>query len=126
MALPLILGTGVDYSLFMQLALRRHGGSLAAARRSVGRALWLCGGAAVAGFGSLGFSSNAGMASLGQICAVGLAGNMLISIFLLPVWWKMLAGRKKRCGRRAAGAVPILPGAIWKWAWVWPGISRSR
>jgi lauroyl/myristoyl acyltransferase len=114
MALPLILGTGVDYSLFMQLALRRHGGSLEAARRSVGRALWLCGGAAVAGFGSLGFSSNAGMASLGQICAAGLAGNMLISIFLLPVWWKILAGRKDE----TAAAAPAAPshfyrGAIW-------------
>jgi uncharacterized protein len=115
MALPLILGTGVDCSLFMQLALRRHGGSLAAARRSVGRALWLCGGAAVAGFGSLGFSSNAGMASLGQICAAGLAGNMLISIFLLPVWWKILAGRT----RESAIAAPPAPsqfyrGAIWR------------
>ena len=28
MALPLMLGTGVDYSIFMQLALRRHGGDL--------------------------------------------------------------------------------------------------
>jgi predicted RND superfamily exporter protein len=115
MALPLILGTGVDYSLFMQLALRRHGGSLEAARRSVGRALWLCGGAAVAGFGSLGFSSNAGMASLGQICAAGLAGNMLISIFLLPVWWKMLAGGKDE---KAAAAPPapsnFYRGAIWR------------
>jgi predicted exporter/lauroyl/myristoyl acyltransferase len=115
MALPLLLGTGVDYSLFMQLALRRHGGSLAAARRSVGRALLLCGGTAVAGFGSLGFSSNAGMASLGQVCAAGLAGNMLISIFLLPVWWKILAGQKQN----PAVAGPPSPsqlygGTIWK------------
>ncbi len=114
MALPLILGTGVDYSLFMQLALRRHSGSLAAARRSVGRALWLCGGAAVAGFGSLGFSSNAGMASLGQICAVGLAGNMLISIFLLPVWWKMLAGRTRDSAPAAPTPSQFYRGAIWK------------
>jgi uncharacterized protein len=115
MALPLLLGTGVDYSLFMQLALRRHGGSLAAARRTVGRALLLCGGTAVAGFGSLGFSSNAGMASLGQICAAGLAGNMLISIFLLPVWWKTLACQKQK----TAGARPLSPsqlygGTIWR------------
>jgi predicted exporter/lauroyl/myristoyl acyltransferase len=114
MALPLILGTGVDYSLFMQLALRRHGGSLVAARRSVGRALWLCGGAAVAGFGSLGFSSNAGMASLGQICAVGLAGNMLISIFLLPVWWKVLTGRKHDPAHAAPAPSQFYRGAIWK------------
>jgi hypothetical protein len=49
MALPLMLGTGVDYTLFIQLALRRHGGDLVAVRRSVGRALmwpgsvhWAC------------------------------------------------------------------------------------
>jgi predicted RND superfamily exporter protein len=107
MALPLILGTGVDYSLFMQLALRRYGGSLIAARQSVGRALLLCGGTAVAGFGSLGLSSNAGMSSLGQVCATGLAGNMLISIFLLPVWWKKLADRKQ-------GPSQLYHGFTWK------------
>lgn len=88
MAIPLILGTGVDYSLFMLLALRRHGGDLAIAYASVGRALLLCGGTAIAGFGSLGLSSNAGMASLGQVCAIGIACNMLIAIFLLPRWWQ--------------------------------------
>ncbi len=96
MALPLILGTGVDYSIFMQLALRRHGGDLRLAHRSVGRALLLCGGTAIAGFGSLGFSSNAGMSSLGRVCAVGIAGNMLFSIFLLPTWWKFFAGRDNK------------------------------
>lgn len=89
MAIPLILGTGVDYSIFMQLALRRYAGDLAVAYRSVGRALLLCGGTAVAGFGSLALSSNAGMASLGQECAVGIGSNMLIAIFLLPVWWRV-------------------------------------
>jgi len=88
MALPLILGTGVDYSIFMQLALRRHHGDLFMAYRSVGRALLLCGGTACAGFGSLAFSTNAGMGSLGQLCAVGIGSNMLISIFILPVWWR--------------------------------------
>jgi predicted exporter/lauroyl/myristoyl acyltransferase len=92
MALPLILGTGVDYSIFMQLALRRHHGSLRQAQRSVGRALLLCGGTAIAGFSSLGLSSNAGMASLGRVCAVGIAGNVLLSVLALPVWWKALCG----------------------------------
>jgi uncharacterized protein len=93
MAVPLVLGTGVDYSIFMQLALRRHYGDLRMGYQSVGRALLLCGGTAVAGFGSLGLSSNVGMASLGRICAVGIGSNMLIAIFLLPVWWKLSAGR---------------------------------
>ncbi len=94
MAVPLVLGTGVDYGLFTQLALRRHHGDLALAYRSVGRALLLCGGTAIAAFASLGLSSNAGMASLGQVCAVGIACNMLIAVYLLPVWWQWLAGTK--------------------------------
>jgi uncharacterized protein len=94
MGLPLILGTGVDYSIFMQLALRRYHGDLNVAHRAVGRALLLCGGTAAAGFGALTFSSNAGMASLGQVCAVGIASNMLISVFLLPTWWAILTNKK--------------------------------
>ena len=95
MALPLMLGTGVDYTLFIQLALRRHGGDLVAVRRSVGRALMLCGATAVAGFGSLAFSSNLGMASLGKVCAVGIGTNMLISVFLLPSWWWLFRPKSK-------------------------------
>jgi KDO2-lipid IV(A) lauroyltransferase len=50
----------------------------------------LCGATAMAGFGSLGFSSNPGMASLGRVCAVGIGANMIISVFLLPAWWVWL------------------------------------
>jgi predicted RND superfamily exporter protein len=94
MGLPLILGTGVDYSIFMQLALRRYHGDLHMAHRAVGRALLLCGCTAAAGFGALTFSSNAGMASLGQDCAVGIGSNMLISVFLLPTWLATLTIKK--------------------------------
>jgi len=106
MALPLILGTGVDYSIFMQLALRREGGDLRRAHRSVGRALLLCGATAITGFGSLGMSNNAGMSSLGRVCAVGIAGNMLFSVLLLPVWWKYLVGDKIRPAPAAGPAAP--------------------
>ena len=104
MALPLMLGTGVDYSIFMQLALRRHGGDLRLVRASIGRALLLCGGTAVAGFGSLAWSGNPGMASLGRVCAVGIGANMLIAVYLLPAWWVWLRG-----GSPAAGAGPVPP-----------------
>jgi lauroyl/myristoyl acyltransferase len=99
MAVPLILGTGVDYSIFMQLALRRHGGDLVLVRRSIGRALLLCGGTAIAGFSSLAWSSNPGMASLGKVCAVGIGANMIIAVFLLPVWW--IWARKSAATRSA-------------------------
>ena len=92
MSVPLVLGTGVDYSLFTLLALHRYHGDLAVAYKSVGRALLLCGGTAVAAFASLIWSSNAGMASLGEVCAVGIGFNMLIAVFLLPTWWWKLVG----------------------------------
>jgi predicted RND superfamily exporter protein/lauroyl/myristoyl acyltransferase len=100
MALPLMLGTGVDYTIFIQLALRRHGGDLVAVRHSVGRALMLCGATAMTGFGTLGLSSNPGMASLGWVCAIGIGANMLISVFLLPTWW--LLTRKSHTDGSAA------------------------
>ncbi|HEX7577283.1 MAG TPA: MMPL family transporter, partial [Verrucomicrobiae bacterium] len=117
MALPLMLGTGVDYTIFIQLALRRHGGDLLAVRRSVGRALMLCGGTAVGGFGSLAFSSNLGMASLGRVCAVGIGANALVSIFLLPAWWSMFRGGQCRVtsDTKAHGAQPaIYRGGMWR------------
>jgi predicted RND superfamily exporter protein len=70
--------------------LRRYNGDLRLAHFAVGRALLLCGGTAIAGFGSLALSSNAGMASLGRVCAVGIAANMLIAILLLPTWWQTI------------------------------------
>jgi predicted RND superfamily exporter protein len=88
MALPLLLGMGVDYSIHIQLALRRCRGDLAAVRKSVGRALLLAGTTTVVGFGSLSFSKNAGMASLGQVCALGIALALVIAVYLLPVWWR--------------------------------------
>ena len=116
MALPLMLGSGVDYSIFMQLALRRHNGNMAAAYHSVGRALLLCGGTAVAGFGSLSLSTNAGMASLGEVCAVGIAGNMLVSVFLLPLWWRATAGRNTKALKktRSTGPSALYRSELWR------------
>jgi predicted RND superfamily exporter protein/predicted LPLAT superfamily acyltransferase len=119
MGLPLILGTGVDYSIFMQLALRRHGGRIGMVRRSIGRALLLCGGTAMAGFGSLAWSSNPGMASLGKVCAVGIAANMLISVFLLPAWWitatpKSTAGKPQQDSSARPAPSSFYRAGLWR------------
>lgn len=119
MAIPLILGTGIDYSIFMQLALKRFGGDRAMAYRSVGRALLLCGSTAIAGFGTLGLSSNAGMASLGQVCAIGIAANMIFSVFLLPAWWTKFATPTARPGAEPLSgnsptAVPGAPSSFYR------------
>lgn len=120
MALPLILGTGVDYGIFIQLGLRRHGGDVAVVRHSIGRALLLCGGTAIAGFGSLAWSANVGMASLGKVCAVGILANMLISIYLLPAWWCRTMNRTKlpERGESLPADLPTKPSALYR-AWLW-------
>lgn len=96
MALPLLLGIGVDFSIHIQLALRRHHGDTGFVRRSVGRALLLAGSTTVAGFASLSFASNAGIAALGKVCALGIMCAMLTAVYLLPLWWRMAAERKLR------------------------------
>ncbi len=116
MALPLMLGTGVDYSIFMQLALRRHGGNLGLVRRSIGRALLLCGGTAIAGFGSLAWSGFEGMASLGKVCMIGIGANMLISVFLLPAWWCIACAKPEAASREgpAASGTPPVPSLFYR------------
>jgi predicted RND superfamily exporter protein len=96
MALPLLLGMGVDFSIHIQLALRRHQGDLAFVRRSVGRALLLAGSTTVAGFASLSFASNAGIAALGKVCAVGIICAMLAAVYLLPTWWQRVVVKESR------------------------------
>jgi predicted RND superfamily exporter protein len=95
-ALPLLLGMGVDFSIHIQLGLRRHDGDAGLVRRSVGRALLLAGSTTVAGFASLSLASNAGIAGLGKVCALGIVCAMLTAVYLLPVWWQMVAVHKPR------------------------------
>ncbi|MCZ7635828.1 MAG: MMPL family transporter [Verrucomicrobia bacterium] len=85
-ALPLLLGAGVDYAIHVQLALRRHAGDLSAVLGTTGRALLLCSGTTVAAFGSLAWSSNAGLASLGAVCAAGVACMATTAVGFLPAW----------------------------------------
>jgi uncharacterized protein len=109
MALPLLLGAGIDYSLHVQMALRRHHGSIARLRQTIGRALFLCAATTMAGFGSLTWSSNAGLASLGQVCATGIAFTFVIAVLLLPVWWRSLtmAPSSKSLAKSASEQSPV-------------------
>ncbi|HPU55636.1 MAG TPA: MMPL family transporter, partial [Verrucomicrobiota bacterium] len=102
LAVPLLFGVGVDYTIHMQLALRRHNGNIAAARRTTGRALFLCAGTTIAGFGSNALSNNAGLASLGLVCASGIAIAFFSAVFLLPAWWRAFASRGARAERSSS------------------------
>jgi len=93
MALPLLFGAAIDYGIHIQLALRRHAGDASRVRATVGRAILLCGTSTAAGFGTLAFASNAGLASLGRVCATGILIACLASVTLLPVWWRVFGLR---------------------------------
>jgi predicted RND superfamily exporter protein len=87
----------VDYTIHVQLSLRRHAEDIAAVCRTTGRALLLCAGTTIAAFGSLAWSSNAGLASLGTVCAVGVACMLVTALCFLPAW--RYAARRHRSQR---------------------------
>ncbi len=108
-AFPLLLGTGIDYSIHMLIALKRHHGDLFEIRRGIGRALLFCGGSSAIGFGSLAIANNIGLASLGQVCAMGILITMVSAIYFLPAWWRwmFLSGEERGVKRRgSAKATP--------------------
>ncbi|HEY1174412.1 MAG TPA: MMPL family transporter [Verrucomicrobiae bacterium] len=92
MALPLLLGSAEDYSIHLQLALRRARGDWKETWHSTGKAVLLCSSTTIIGFGSLAFSRNAGLASLGQVCSLGIVCAIAVSLLLLPRMWQICAG----------------------------------
>ncbi|MDF1815560.1 MAG: MMPL family transporter [Verrucomicrobiales bacterium] len=88
--LPLLFGTGLDFGIHMIFALRRSGGDLHVVKNGISKALLFCGTSSAIGFGSLAFASAHGLASLGQICAAGLLINMVVAVWLLPRWYRMI------------------------------------
>lgn len=85
-AVPLLLGAGVDYSIHVQLALRRADGRFGLWHHPTGRALLLCAATTAVAFGSLAPSSNAGLAGLGAVCAVGVVCQAVSALYFLPAW----------------------------------------
>ncbi len=106
-AILLLLGTGIDYSILLILALRQNQGDIPDAQRQLGLVIVLCAAAATAGFGSISWANNLGLASLGKTCALGLLIDALISIFLLPRAWRLI--HPVRAPLRAAPAMAPQP-----------------
>jgi predicted RND superfamily exporter protein len=92
-ALLLLLGTGIDYSILLLLELRRNGGNVPEAQRVIGMVVILCALSGVAGFGTISWAGNYGLASLGRTCALGLFLDAAISLFVLPKLWLLSRGR---------------------------------
>ncbi len=116
MAVPLLLGGTVDYTIHTQLSLRRNGGNARKTFHSTGKALLLCAATTAVGFGSLGFSNNAGLASLGQVCSAGALCAVLIATFLLPSWWKFASANNRRAEALPKNPSKLYGASGWKMA----------
>ncbi len=89
-AIPLLLGTGIDYGIHILLALRRSGNEVRFVQSTTGRAVFFSGMTTVIGFSSLFFAGNKGISSLGLACCVGTVWILLIVLWLLPHWRRWL------------------------------------
>lgn len=94
LALPLLVGVTVDYSIHTQLALQRFGGDLRQVYNHVGKAIALAGATTTIGFGSLMFANSEGLSGLGRVASVGVVLACVISVLLQPHWWRLLHSQK--------------------------------
>jgi uncharacterized protein len=88
-AIPLSLGLGLDFTIHMIYALRRHDREGGDGTHGVGRALAYCGLSTGLGFGSLAVSGNTGLISMGLCCMVGVLATLFTAAFILPWAWRI-------------------------------------
>jgi predicted RND superfamily exporter protein len=88
MAIPLIVGAGIDYSIHLIFALRRFDGDWVSVWNGVGKAICFCGTSTAIGFSSLLFASNEMLRSMGMLCSMGVFSTMVLSLLVIPGLWK--------------------------------------
>lgn len=89
LAFPLVLGVGVDYGIYVVLAVRQRERAQHALA-SIVKPVLLSGLTTIAGFGSLGWANHPALSSLGLVCALGVACSLFSTLFfILPAYlWK--------------------------------------
>ncbi len=92
LAFPLILGVGVDYGVYIVIAMRQEGDKRANLATVV-KPVLLSGLTTISGFGSLRFAENPALRHLGVVCALGVAWCVFATLFLvLPAYaWRVSA-----------------------------------
>lgn len=98
-ALPLLLGVGVDSGIHVVHRLRRQragGGPFLAT--STARAVVLSSLTTMTGFGSLAFSHHAGTASMGQLLAIGMVAILVTTLIVVPALFRVLPSAQDKEG----------------------------
>ncbi len=90
-ALPLLLGVGVDNGIHIVHRMRSEpppDGNLGAT--STSRAVLASGLTTIASFGNLAFASHLGMSSMGQVLTIGMIATIAATLILLPALLKII------------------------------------
>ncbi len=88
LAFPLVLGVGVDYGIYLLLAVREPGDTRQIVKDHL-KPVLLSGLTSVAGFGSLALAYNPSLSGLGIVCALGILWSLVATLgVLLPaqIW----------------------------------------
>jgi predicted RND superfamily exporter protein len=83
MALPILIGTGVDYGAHLAHRARQEGSVIKAAR-TTGRTIALSGLTTLIGFGSLILGNHWGVRSLGLLLVLGIGASLVTALVVLP------------------------------------------
>ena len=95
-ALPLLLGIGVDNGIHMVHRARGAAGPGGVLATSTARAVLTSALTTICGFGSLAFSPHPGMASMGAVLTIGLAATLACTLVVLPA---IMASGRPETGR---------------------------
>ena len=83
MALPILIGTGVDYGVHLAHRAKQEG-SIYKAARTTGRAIALSGLTTLIGFGSLLLGNHWGVRSLGLVLVIGIFASLVAALVVIP------------------------------------------
>jgi predicted RND superfamily exporter protein len=105
MALPVILGVGVDSGVHMVHRFRAEHGDVARTVAGTGRAVVLTSLTTLAAFATLMLAHHRGLASFGSVLAVGVSAALAFSVLVLPVALSRF-GQPRSAARTAAAKPP--------------------
>jgi len=106
--LPLVLGTGVDVGIHMvRLYLDDPQGDVRALVSRIGTSVLLASLTTLASFGTMAFSRNRGLSSVGTISGLGMIGCLLASLVTLTALLELHSRRRGKLRGQAEPAEPL-------------------
>jgi predicted RND superfamily exporter protein len=96
MAIPLVLGLGVDNGIHLVLRYREEGCLDSLLHSSTTRAIVLSGLTTLAAFGALSVSNHRGISSMGQLLTISIFYLMICTLVVLPAFLAWRSGEDTR------------------------------